>query len=73
MLVKMEKKKCVFRAQYPLFYKHNKCNNFFQHSVGTFKVIQDSSFFYGGGLFSVKMSKHLEFTCGQTLDYSFHH
>lgn len=30
-------------------------------------------FFYGGSLFSVKMSKHLEFTCEQVLDYSFHH
>lgn len=39
-----------------------------QHTVGTIKVIQNDFSFYGGrSPFSVKMSKHLEFTCGQTL------
>lgn len=67
MLVKW-KKKCVFRAQYFYFMNTTKCSNFSQHTVGTIKVIQNDFSFYGGrSPFSVKMSKHLEFTCGQTL------
>lgn len=67
-------KKYVFRAQYSLLYdQQQSVVTFFQHTVGTFKVKQVGSFFYGGSLFSVKMSQHLEFTCGQILKYSFPH
>lgn len=66
-------KKCVFRAQYSLFYEHKQSVvTFSQHTVGTFKVILDGfSFFERKSQFLVKMSKHLEFTLGRHWDYSF--
>lgn len=75
MLVQMEKKNVSLELSILYFMNTTKCSNFFpaysRHIQGNIRWL--FFFFYGGSLFSVKMSKHLEFTCGQTLDYSFHH
>lgn len=64
MLVKMGKNVCL-ELSIPFYMNTTKRSDFFQHIVGTFKVVLGGSFFCGGSLFLVKMSKHLEFTCGQ--------